>query len=117
MRKWLGFFFRFLFAIFLGGCIALFIIQRDERFKHTVEGHIKEFFKTSYAADISCKVTGVNLLRPSLTVESVVVTPTSTDDTSWRWTARGGTVSSSWLKMLLARAMPITVEIEDARAD
>ncbi len=116
MNKWLGFLLRLLFALSLGGSIALLFLQRDERFKQTVEGYIKNLFVANYAADISCKVVSINLLRPSITLESVVVTPLN-GDTQWRWTARHGQVSSSWLKLLLTRALPLTIEIEDGRAD
>ncbi len=116
MNRILGFLIRFLIALSIGACIALFILQRDERFKNTVEGHIKNLFATSYASDIACNVTSINLLRPSITIESITVTPNN-GETGWQWTARKATVSSSWIKALFAKALPLTIHIEDGRSN
>lgn len=116
MKKILGILLRFLLALIMGACIALFILQRDVRFKHTVEGHIKNLFATSYASDIACNVTSINLLRPSITLEAIVVTPNN-GETGWQWTARTATVSSSWIKSLFAKALPLTIHLEDGRSD
>src|SRR5579859_1551966 len=115
MKKYL-FLVKVFIAIFIGLCVALVLIQKDERFKTTVHGYVKDFFKESFDGDLEGTLTDINLLFPQLTMEHLIVTPIPGYH-GWIWRAKKGTLNFSWLTLLLRGKIAINIVLDDYQAD
>lgn len=114
MIRW-SFFFKFFVAVVVGGCIALAVMQNDQRFKQKCEKMLIQLFEEAFDCRVlSAHVNKLNLFTGSLTADSVCVV--AKDSLSWRWQAHEVKVKTSWLHLLIKKKIGLDITLNRVSA-
>lgn len=110
-----SFFFKFFVAVVVGGCMALAVMQNDQRFKQKCEKMLIKLFEEAFDCRVlSAHVHKLNLFTGSLTADSVCVV--AKDSLSWRWQAHEVKVKTSWLYLLIRKKIGLDITLNRVSA-
>jgi hypothetical protein len=115
MNKIVRFLLKLFTALILGLIITGFVVQRDEQMLAAIEQKIHTNFGTSFDCVSSGKVVGLNLLWPTIEIESMVV-KSSQEPSTWHWSCRRAVIQFPWLSVLFHRAIPLHITLHDVRS-
>ena len=103
-------------ACLLGVVITAFFMQQNPHTLAKLEQELHKGFGKAFDCVSSGKVTSINLLWPTIEMESVVVKPQD-GSLAWHWSCRKAVITFSWLATLLHRSAPLHITLYDVRAN
>lgn len=102
-------------ALAIGLVVAGLVIERSETTMATIERELHKGFSKAFDCVSSGRVTGINLVFPTIEMESVVVKPPR-GSLAWHWSCRKAVITFSWMGVLMHRAAPLHIQLYDVRA-
>lgn len=116
VRSAVQLFFKLLGAGLLGLVITAWLMQQNPHTLAKIEQELHKGFGKAFECVSSGKVTSINLLWPTIEMESVVVKPRD-GSLAWHWSCRKAVIKFSWLSTLLHRAAPLHITLYDVHAN
>jgi hypothetical protein len=102
-------------ACLLGVVVTAWVMQQNPHTLAKIEQALHTGFGQAFDCISSGKVTSINLLWPTIEMESVVVKPRD-GSLDWHWSCRKAVIKFSWFSTLLHRAAPLHITLYDVRA-
>jgi len=102
-------------ALLLGAVITAFVMQHNPTTWAVIERELHAGFGKAFDCVSSGRVTGINLLWPTIEMESVVVKPRE-GSPAWHWSSRKAVITFSWLGAVLRRCAPLHITLTDVHA-
>lgn len=113
--KILSFFFKFIFALFLGILLSIYWFQYQIQLKNLILKHVKIYMQETLKCDIECNIGKINLFFPFIQIKNVCVTP-CIDSQDWNWKCNKISVSISWLDILASKSIKPKIIIDNFKA-
>ncbi len=107
---------RILVSLFLGLVGSLLVLERDPAIKDFLGNYCIQMFESAMHCHMKCKIARIDLLKRTIELENVDVTPKEQDKDAWHWQCQHYQIKISPWTLLTRQVVSMDISLEDINA-